>query len=221
MAPHGTSKAYILGRLRREGRTDFVEAIAAGKITALAAACELGWVKRPPTLSVLTNQAKQRQRQFRAIAGDNRLGVYQELWLGPGHNGSVFGSREELLAAWQEYRAEVMRLWGSHGRRPMGWWQLDPEAEKLEYPGYNHERSYLYEAGVLSEEERSELETEWRQAFDAAKGKSARERREAFEFADIPDELIERWQGARKRRRRQAALVEEAARPAQPVNPSG
>jgi hypothetical protein len=219
MAPHGTSKAYILGRLRREGRTDFVEAIAAGKITALAAACELGWVTRPSTLSVLTNQAKQRQRQFRAIAGDNRLGVYQELWLGPGHNGSVFESREELLAAWEQHRAEVMRLWGSHGRRPMAWWEFD--AGDPEHPGRDRERSVLWRANVLSEAERGEVESEWREAYDAAKGKAALERRAAYRFADIPDELVERWQGARKRRRRRPAAVEEAARPAQPGSHSG
>ena len=102
----------------------------------------------------------------------------------------------------------------------MAWWEFD--AGDLEHPGRDREQSTLWRAGVLSESERAEVEAEWRREFDVTRGKSARERREHYEFHDIPDELIERWQGTRKRRRRQAAaLVEEAARPAQPGNPSG
>src|SRR5262249_49905285 len=120
------------------------------------------------------------------------LSELQELWLGPNlTSGSLFRSREELVEAWEASRAVVMRLWGSHGRRPMIWWEL--AAGELQHPGYFRERSYLYEHGILSQEERVELEAEWREAFDAARGKSAKERREAYEFADIPNELIERW----------------------------
>jgi hypothetical protein len=127
------------------------------------------------------------------------LSELQELWLGAHPTtGSCFSTREELVAAWAAGRAVVMRLWGSHGRRPMAWWEFD--AGDLKHPGYDRERSTLWRAGVLSESERTELEAEWRQAFDAAKGKAAKERREAYEFADIPIELIERWQGARRRR---------------------
>jgi len=143
----------------------------------------------------------------------------QELWLGAHPTtGSCFRTREELVAAWAAGRAVVMRLWGSHGRRPMAWWEFD--AGDLEHPGYSHERSYLYEAGVLSEAERSELEAEWRHEFDAARGKSARERREHYEFHDIPPELIERWQGERRRRSKLRTEGDAALIP-QPGNPSG
>src|SRR5262252_5825080 len=87
----------------------------------------------------------------------------------------------------------------SHGRRPMAWWEFD--AGDLEHPGRDREQSTLWRAGVLSESERAEVEAEWRREFDVTRGKSARERREHYEFHDIPDELIERWQGTRKRRR--------------------
>src|SRR5262245_11047629 len=117
----------------------------------------------------------------------------EELWLGCPHDGSNFATTEELLDAWVRGREVVMRLWGSGGRRPQGWWQLDPEARMLEYPGYSRERSYLWRAGVLSEQERGAAEAEWRAAYDAVKGKSARERREAFEHYDIPRELTRRW----------------------------
>ena len=123
----------------------------------------------------------------------------QELWLGP-CNGSVFDTTEQLRAAWASGRAVVMRLWGSHGRRPQGWWCFEAPGLGLTWPGYDRERSYLYEHNVLSQQERSELEAEWRAAFDAAKGKGAAARREHFEHHDIPPELIEKWTPQKKRR---------------------
>src|SRR5262249_52979482 len=118
-----------------------------------------------------------------------------ELWLGPGPQGSAFRSREELLAAWQRGRDYVMRLWGSHGRRPQIWWALETD---LPYPGYAHERSFLWRAGVLSEAERTELEVGWRAEFNAACRMGAREAREHFEHHDFPAELVAAWEAERK-----------------------
>jgi len=132
------------------------------------------------------------------------LGELQELWLGAHPTtGSLFHTREELVAAWEAGRAVVMRLWAHGGRRPRGWWEFDTD---VKYPGYDRERSTLWKAGVLSDVETIDLMAEWRREFEVAKGKSAKERREHYEFHDIPDELIERWQGARKRRKRQPAI---------------
>jgi hypothetical protein len=159
MSEQGTSTTYLLNRLRAEGRTDLVEAVEAGKLSVFAAGEAAGYVRRPAVLGTGSkNQARKRAHQLRALAkgGDNALGRMQELWLGPGPAGSLFCSREELQAAWAQYRGEVMRLWGSHGRRPMAWWEFD--AGDLQYPGYDREKSYLYEAGVLSEAERAEVE---------------------------------------------------------------
>ena len=143
------------------------------------------------------------------------LSELQELWLGAHPTtGSHFRSREELVAAWEAGRAVVMRLWGSHGRRPMGWWEFD--AGDLKHPGYDRERSTLWRApGVLSESERVEVEAEWRQIYDAARGMRAKERREHFEHHDIPAELITAWSAERKAERRRrgrqrAAPPEEA-----------
>jgi len=135
----------------------------------------------------------------------------QELWLGPRSGDSVFSSPEELREAWERGRAVVMRLWGSHGRRPMAWWEFD--AGDLQHPGYDRERSYLYERGVLSEAERAGLEVEWRQEFDVAQRRGAVERRAHHAFHDIPRELVRKWSAsARRRRARQpAAALEEAA----------
>jgi hypothetical protein len=130
-----------------------------------------------------------------------------ELWLGPSHQGgSCFGSREELVAAWERGREYVMRQWGSNGRRPQIWWELETD---LPYPGYHRERSFLWQYGLLGSEERVEVETEWRRDFDAARGMGARERREQYEHHDIPDELIQAWTAARRRRGRQSAVPEE------------
>src|SRR5262245_26007122 len=196
----GTSRDYLIDRLRRAGRTDFLDAIERGEISAHTAAIEMGWIKRASTVVTITPQARRRRLRLEAIAdGGLSPSQAQELWLGPNPTqGSLFSSREELVQAWTEHRDVLMARWGSHGRRPMIWWELD--AGDLEHPGYFCERSYLYEHNVLSESERAEVEVEWRRDFEAAKGKSARERREAYRFADIPLELVERWQGERRRR---------------------
>jgi hypothetical protein len=140
----------------------------------------------------------------------------QELWLGPSHNGSYFGSREELEQAWEANRDEVMRLFANNGRRPMAWWHLgDAEALGLRWPGCSNERSYLYEHGVLDEVECAELVRFWWREFEQAQAPGfmehdddgriltgARARAARFEWADIPAELIEAWQAERPRRGR-------------------
>ena len=134
----------------------------------------------------------------------------QELWLGAHPTtGSCFRTREELVAAWAAGRAVVMRLWGSRGRRPMGWWEF--EAGDLEHPGYFREKSFLWRHDILGPEEKLEVETGWRQAFDEARRMGARERREHYEHHDIPSELVTAWTATRRRLRRQPAPQEEAA----------
>ena len=132
------------------------------------------------------------------------LSELQELWLGAHPTtGSHFRSREDLVAAWEAGRAVVMRLWGSHGRRPMGWWEFD--AGDLKHPGYDRERSVLWRAGVLSAVECAELEHQWEVEFTRAqspgftmntggeilKGDCARTAH--YQWADIPRELIRKW----------------------------
>ena len=133
-----------------------------------------------------------------------------ELWLGPRHGASVFDTPEQLREAWASGRAVVMRLWGSHGRRPAGFYEFEWNGPR---PAYAVERSTLWRAaGVLAESERVELEDRWKTEFDAVRGKDARARREHYEHHDIPDELIEAWTAARRRPKRQpAAPSEEAA----------
>jgi hypothetical protein len=66
----GNSVDYIISRLRREGLTDWIEAIRARKVSAFAAAVELGWSRRPPTLSQGNcNQSRRRRFDVRALIG--------------------------------------------------------------------------------------------------------------------------------------------------------
>jgi hypothetical protein len=210
---YGHSRSYIIDRLKRANRTDFVDAIERGEISAHTAAIEMGWVRRPPAVGASnTHQARRRRVRLQAIAGGGSvLSQMQELWLGPNSShGSLFGSREELQSAWQQHRAEVMRLWGSHGRRPMAWWEF--EAGNLEYPGYHHEQSYLFEHNAFSEAERTELLAGWRKEFEHACSLEGAARKSHLDWADVPHSLRQQWQAARKRRSgRQLAAPSEAA----------
>jgi hypothetical protein len=115
-----------------------------------------------------------------ADPSDHRTAEEQlELWLGPGERGSLFNDAAELREAWTRHKDLLMERWGRSGRRPMGWWEF--EAGDLEYPGYDFERSLLYERGMLTEAERVLLEAEWRKAFERA------------QISDIPRTLVEAW----------------------------
>ena len=76
----------------------------------------------------------------------------------------------------------------------------------LRYPGSQYERSVLWEAGVLSEDERAALEREWREAWEFCwrpnffhcarpgkiyNGDEARVRH--LVWADVPPELVYKW----------------------------
>jgi hypothetical protein len=132
-----------------------------------------------------------------------------ELWLGPGAT-SVFTSREELEDAWQRVRERLMASLNP-GRRAMAWWEFDTE---LRHPGYFREQSFLYEHNELSQQERALLERQWKAAFQEAqapdftlndgggellKGDCARAAH--YAWADIPRELVKRWEKAERRRR--------------------
>jgi hypothetical protein len=151
------------------------------------------------------------------------LSELQELWLGANPTtGSCFRTREELVAAWTAGRAVVMRLWGSGGRRPKGWWEFD--AGDLRHPGFNHERSVLWRANKLSPGEKEGLEAEWKMEFKRAQapdfsindgsGEMLRgdcARAAHYAHHDIPRELVRKWSAAQRRRERRAAALEETA----------
>ena len=149
------------------------------------------------------------------------LSELQELWLGAHPTtGSCFRTREELVAAWQAGRAVVMRLWGSHGRRPRGFYEFEWPGDP---PAYDVERSCLWRSGVLGPEEKLEVEREWRREFETAQapnfsvntgdeilhGDAAVQAH--LRWADVPRELVKRWTAAARRRRGRQPVSSEAA----------
>jgi hypothetical protein len=166
----GTSRNYILNRLKREGRSDLIPAIEDGQVSAYAVAESFGWITRPAVAGTGSeNQAKRRAHRLSALQelGISELTADQEmsLWLGvgPRHNLHPFASDDERRAAWFKHRDRLIgTLPSTPGRRPMAFWQYDAPDLGLRWPGYEHEQEALYEAGLLQGAEREALEAEWR-----------------------------------------------------------
>ena len=131
-----------------------------------------------------------------------------ELWLGPSSNlGSCFRDDAHRRETWFRFRSELMAQWGSHGRRPLAWWIYE---KGWRYPGSEHERSLLYEAGQLTPEECRELEAWWREEFDKTQvpgfscyhegkivtGIEAPQRH--WIFCDLPPRLLDRFLAERE-----------------------
>jgi hypothetical protein len=72
MAHRGTSRQYVLQRLRRtEGLGFLADAIEAGRISSHAVCIELGWVGRPDFTGARDGQAKQRHFLFQRLLREN------------------------------------------------------------------------------------------------------------------------------------------------------
>jgi hypothetical protein len=221
----GTSTTYLLARFRREGLGELADAVEAGRLSATAAAVELGWVRRPEGAGERRpNASKLRAGVLRGLRREGVLpraeselgpGEKMELTIGPGAMGSFFHTREELRAAWEQSREELLRR-AAAGRRPASFYEFEWEGAR---PSYDTERSTFWRLGLLSEAEKSVLEAEWRDEFDYAQEpdfsiaqpwpdealKGHRARREHFAWADIPVELRQRWRAERRARRKSAA----------------
>jgi hypothetical protein len=223
----GTSRAYILDRLRRQGHEDLAQAVERGEVSATACAVELGWTKRAPLIDGSRPQAAQRREGvLHALRRDGAFGEAaaqrttvmpaeaMELRLGPNPDDlswrSLFRDVEDLRLAWDIERERLLAHCSP--RRPLAWWNFDGKELGLEWPGLDYEKSYLWEHGVLSATERLGLEGEWRKAFDEAQQpgfceytdnkmvKGARARLLLYRNEDIPAELLARWRKERSRR---------------------
>ena len=120
---------------------------------------------------------------------------------------------EHRRATWLRYRERLMRRFAKNGKRPQGWWWYEAAEWGLRgYAGYEHERSILYETpGVLSGEERAQLEARWRKEFDRSWGEHFSCHHEGRIFtgdvareyhwlwADIPPALVDAWTAERER----------------------
>ena len=58
---HGSGRAYVLARLRRDGHTHLIKAIETHQVSAYAVAVELGWTKRPRNLGTGSDNAEKRR----------------------------------------------------------------------------------------------------------------------------------------------------------------
>jgi len=64
----GTNRAYVVSRLRRDGRDDLVGDICSGELSAFAAAVVMGWVTRRRTVAVHSQDSNQARRRTVDIA---------------------------------------------------------------------------------------------------------------------------------------------------------
>src|SRR5262249_43572230 len=136
--------------------------------------------------------AGQEMTDFSAI----EAAEMQELWLGVNPNFSVFADEEEAKQAWERHRAVLMVMFAELGRRPWGWWKFD-RPPGLHYDD-DHEQSILYEAGIVTGDERIALEQHWREEFETAFcERDVKARRKHLHDADIPAALIKAWSGQR------------------------
>ena len=151
-----------------------------------------------------------------------RLNHAQEMTLlyGPDPRWDAFHSEEEYRDAWERNRDRILAAY-RHGRRPMAWWTFEAP---IKFPGYEHQQSALFEAGLLGEEEAATLVSEWREQFEHAhdphffhcdgpgrilEGAPARKRH--FRWADIPAPLVKRWTAQRRGRGRTVRKLKAAA----------
>jgi hypothetical protein len=143
----------------------------------------------------------------------HRLSFWEQLDLeyGPDERRPCFRADEaERRAVWSRHRDWLMAQC-RHGFRPDAWWAFEAPITRPSDDDY--ERAALWEAGLLSDEERAEFEAEWREEFEYTlapdfmlcigpgkwlKGITAR--RAALRSAGIPRALIKRWSAARRRR---------------------
>jgi hypothetical protein len=116
----------------------------------------------------------------------------------------AFADESAVLAAWATHRSQLLAHYPS-GRRPWAFRALDHP--KLPWRGFDRERSGLWRAGdVLTEAERVELETWWRQEFARAMALPDDEaRRKHLAWADVPHELRRQW--SRERRRKESPPI--------------
>jgi hypothetical protein len=154
----------------------------------------------------------------------------------------AFRTDQERREAWERHRDYLMARC-DRGFRPQAWWDYDCPIRRPRDREYD--KAALWEAGLLTPEEVTELEADWRGHFEHAnepdwigfcKGQKpgttqawwlygAQGRRAHYRWAGIPHALIQKWTEERKRRsktirRRAKHAAQEAAAPQADTPPS-
>jgi hypothetical protein len=106
---------------------------------------------------------------------------------------------------WRRHRSRLMAAEAAAGCRPPEWWSHD---QGLEPPqGQTAEMLALWNMGELEDSEREQCIRVWRMYFETIGPRwndgerwltGAAARRAAYEFYDIPPELIAEWTGEAK-----------------------
>jgi hypothetical protein len=155
-------------------------------------------------------------------AKGRRLNFWQEhsLEYGERSDHPGFASDSERRAAWQQHRDKFLTK-KRPGRRPDAWW--DYEAPFRRPDEYEREPARLYEAGLLSDEEKRELLADWREEFARAQqpdiwtcigpgqilyGDAAR--RMIYRSAGIPRTLVRQWSAEHRRRAKTIKKLEKS-----------
>src|SRR5262245_35176386 len=106
-----------------------------------------------------TNRTRMRRPSRRRLSHCEEMA----LWSGEDPHRPAFHDEDEAREAWFCHRDRLLAVLGKHGRRPMAWWHFEAG---FPWPGRDREQSVLFEAGVLTEEEASELVAWWREQFE-------------------------------------------------------
>jgi hypothetical protein len=152
----------------------------------------------------------------------HRLTGWEELSLEYGearYHRPGFGDDDARREAWFRHRDWLMARC-RRGRRPEAWW--DYEAPIPRPDDFDYQKAALWEANLLTPEERTELEGEWRADFEDAQTpdfwlcvgpgenlSGAAAQRAWYRDRGIPRELVRRWSTARRRRDRAVRKLAE------------
>jgi len=156
-----------------------------------------------------------------------RLSFWEKLSLEYGEADHRPGFRDDAKrrAAWLHHRHWMLARCRD-GRRPRAWW--DYEAPIPEPDDCRYRQAALWAAGLLTLEERHQLQASWRKAFEEAqardfscvvapgevlKGEAARQA--WYRNYGIPRQLLRRWTRERRRRDKTIRELETAPAPAQ------
>ena len=202
-AHRGNSRAYLLKRLKHVGRSDLVQAVQAGRVDVFTAAVEAGLRKRAPSLEILTNARKRREFALHP----HRATKDMAMWLGDNPHDPVFKTEKEACKYWRENRPRLWPLLAINGKRPWIWWCIE---SPIPWPGAAHQTSALYEANLLAEGEKAEVEASWRHEFNRSHDcrffADTRARKAHLRWADVPAVLVREWE---RERRRSAVQIRE------------
>ena len=114
MRQNGTSRAYLIERLRREGHVDLLAAIDRRELSAYAAAVSLGWTTRHETNGRgSTNQARRREHALSNVTREPSAATPRSSGPQAAFSDEILGLFLQLepLRKWnEEYAEKSLRL---------------------------------------------------------------------------------------------------------------